>query len=64
MHSLTLRWGLAQWYDVANERLYNRDLVRDAASMWMRVREIHALRTLDEFAQELMLTKLTKPLTH
>lgn len=47
-----LRWGLCRWADLVNERLYNRDLVTDAISMWSHVREIHAFRTLDEFAQE------------
>ena len=48
----SMRWGLMRWSQIADERLYNRDLVTDAISMWSHVREIHAFRTLDEFAQE------------
>ena len=49
-----LRWGLAKWADIADERLFNRALMLDAVSMWSHVREIHAFRTLDEFAREQM----------
>jgi hypothetical protein len=48
----SMRWGLVRWAQIADERLYNRDLVMDACSMWSNVRVIHAFRTLDEFAQE------------
>jgi hypothetical protein len=46
----TLRWGLLTLAEMADERLYNRDVVRDAVSMWRHVRVIHAFRSLDEHA--------------
>ena len=48
----SLRFGFCRWCDVANERMYNRELIEDAVLIWGRVKEIHAFRALDEFAQE------------
>ena len=43
---------LVDWQFIGRERKYNRDLVRDAVSMWQHKSIIHALRSIDEHLQE------------